>query len=1009
MQRIVRTRTFVARLRRARRAAVCAACLVGLLGAVANAAADEPHKFNIPAQDLASALRAFGAASDEQVLFSNALVSGLHSSELIGKYTVDVALDILLKGSGLHAERTPAGVLLIRASKPDTTSSTPEISRAEALALELTEVVVTGSHIRRSADEVGIAPVTVYDRAEIERSGALNMESFVGRMTQSAPDANQQTPNFTNPTAGRTTANLHGLGSGATLVLLNGRRLSRTGQGIGFDAVDLSSIPLAATERVEVLSTGASAIYGADAIGGVFNVITRKNYDGLSFSTQYGNTTDTDVGERNFQLTGGHAGTLGGKHYNVMFSGEAYLRNALAARDRPYTASTDYSSSGGINLTPLTLNTVPLLFRRNIGGGAGTVYTLNGPSGVPLPGNTSAVDAIPANQNGIGLTRAAFQSDSTPLTNALAEAPLYTTLLPSEQRYSGLLSAELDLSAGFNLFADGYFSTMRAVIEGAPAYASTGITNNVLVPAGNPFNPFGQPVYVSKAFDELGPTRIDQEVRSEHVTLGLRGDVSSWSDWEYEFAATGDRSVLDREGDPFAISFAAGTPAAAAINSTDPNTALNVFADGRSDPDARTVALLRSLLGRQTYEETSEILAYEYKMDGPIATLPAGQVKMAIGAEYREELAEFNQFSPAARVTSLTNDNTPQRHASAAYIETDVPLISRTQQVPLVHELRMSAAGRFDQDSIFDKGVFSPELGLLWRPVADLAIRGSYGEGYKVPNLNALYSPVANQTVTSTPPLVDPVTGASVGTYNATTGGNVDLQPEESRSFSAGFIVEPRALSGFSASFDYGHIDYIHKAITPLAQTVLDSIPDRVTRDPVTNAITALDLRALNLDSVRAEFIDSKWMYQLDLRSAGRLNLQINGTYNLSFEQNASGKSTQLVDNYAGYPRLRTVGQVFWSRHGLTIGTTANYTASTVNSLTPTASRPKRIESSCIFDLQASYDFGGRWSPITRGANVRIGALNVFNSVPPSTNGDGGYYRIDPRQRVVYVALKKDF
>lgn len=290
------------------------------------------HQLDIPAQDLGAALRAFSAAANEQVLFSREIVAGKHSARLKGEYSTNEALEALLKGSGLKAERTPSGVLLIRAAEegqsaapvsktnldvtPFRLAQIPSSSSAanadgmqqgdrhgehqpasERTALE--EIVITGTHIRGAVETA--SPIRIFSREDIEQAGASSVGQFIQMLPQNFSGhtvemtATAVGPGLRDDRVNATGASLRGLGSDATLVLINGRRIA-PGNTSG-DFVDLSMIPLNAIERIEIVSDGASAIYGADAVGGVVNIILTRKFDGAESHVRYGAVSTGDRNE----------------------------------------------------------------------------------------------------------------------------------------------------------------------------------------------------------------------------------------------------------------------------------------------------------------------------------------------------------------------------------------------------------------------------------------------------------------------------------------------------------------------------------------------------------------------------------------------------------------------------------------------------------------------------------------------------------------------------------------
>ena len=320
-----------------------------------HAAQADPRPFDIRSQDLGSALSEFARQSGQEILFAPELVAGKVSVALRGTLEPLDALKALLEGTGLTFRRTPGGAILI--DRPDPASSSSAVpanappsayldseraasgaaveTAEDAAAIRLGEILVTGSHI--SGAEQGAAPLIKITREDIRRSGYATVDQLIESLPQNFGAGASQDTIGTDSSVGNNgfgnAINLRGLGPGTTLVLVNGRRI--TGAGNSGQFVDVSMIPLSAVERVEVLTDGASAIYGSDAVGGVVNFILREDYDSAESTLRAGQVTDGDLSEYQFaQSLGGDWGGGG-----AMLAYEYYEREPLDARDREFAAS----------------------------------------------------------------------------------------------------------------------------------------------------------------------------------------------------------------------------------------------------------------------------------------------------------------------------------------------------------------------------------------------------------------------------------------------------------------------------------------------------------------------------------------------------------------------------------------------------------------------------------------------------------------------------------------------
>lgn len=984
-------------------------CLCAVLGF----AAEARKNFNLPAGEAEQTLRQFSTQSGVQVIFPTREVTGIRTNSVKGELSTEEALDAMLVGTRLVAVRDPkTGTLTIRREATLTDAEKNVASRrAEAAAangaatratdgvrdgvVEMDRYEVTGSRIRRDPQEMGANPVFVYTRAEIERSGALSIADFTNRLPQNTDDlAGLNTGFVTSATGARTTVNLRGLGNGTTLILINGRRLPKTGQGFNTDNYDLSSIPLAAVERIEVLTDGASAIYGSDAIAGVINIITRRDFSGTEVALQYGNTFHTDAGEVGVSVSTGFAR----EKFSAFLSATYRKRNSFGNDARPYTATANFRSSGGRD------------GRFDYYGGAGTVTT---DSFDPLPGLETETAGIPPNQNGRALTPADFVPFDG-VSERLDWAPYLDSAVASTLE-SVRGSFEYDLSPRLKPFFDAAFSLDRNIHRGPPP------TTSIFVPGDNPFNPFGVDVWVDKTFYELGRSRAEFESRNVQLTAGARGEL--FGDWRYEAAGSYVRNAADTTTP---LPDWLGDTLTPFIETTDASRAVNLFGDGRTT-QPNSAGLLESAIGLRDYTEVSEVSGFDVRADGTVLQLPTGDLRLALGAEYREEKIAFaeNDTTGAGFIGVDTNVD---RQNSSAYAELLVPLVQPARALPLVHSFELQLAGRLDRYPGFGEQ-FSPKFSARWRPFKSLMLRGSFGEGFKVPNLYSLERPFATNNLRLSPsrPFTDPVRGDPITQFVLVTqGGNPGLLAERSESTSFGFVYAPTFASGLSVSADYFHVDFQDKVVHFVAALdVLTYFPGRITRGAPTAAdtaaglpgrITALDLRAVNMARSETRGVDVSVMYDR-ATDAGHWTLRLEGTRMFSFEDQATLSAPRR--ERAGtliYPKWRANASLFWKKDPYEAGIRARYihdSAQAFTGLIP--SFPARIDAAQEYDLFVAYDFGthgegtSRWRNYLRNTRVSVDIINVLDTEPPNTNGAGGYAHLDPRQRRFTLTLRKTF
>ncbi len=320
-----------------------AGAAVLVLGFLAGSAQAQERSvaFNIPAESLSKALRDYGRAADRQLIFTEDLVGARRAPAIVGNLSADDALGRILAGSGLTWRTTASGgVMIVREANPR--PQIPAVTGGDEPVSQIDAVIVTGTHIRGGNQ---VSPIIEVGRLDIERGGFLdigqalrnqpvnfgggvNPETFAGNVTQDGAGNN----GFHS-----SSANLYGLGSGATLTLLNGRRLPPVGQGV---SVDLALVPLVAVDRIEVLADGASAIYGADAVAGVVNIITRRSYNGAEARLRYGGAQGGLETKSGSFITGGAIGGLDGV-FGIERLEQSGLATAARAASRDHAQPTD--------------------------------------------------------------------------------------------------------------------------------------------------------------------------------------------------------------------------------------------------------------------------------------------------------------------------------------------------------------------------------------------------------------------------------------------------------------------------------------------------------------------------------------------------------------------------------------------------------------------------------------------------------------------------------------------
>jgi outer membrane receptor protein involved in Fe transport len=887
-------------------------------------------------------------------------------------------------------------------AEPAQESPFPDTAEAE-------RVVVTGTNINVS-DSPPFVPETLFNREAVERSGSRSLGDFFQSLPQNSGPTFTENQNESLAPGGAAVA-LRGLGPDATLVLINGRRVAPypfAQNGITA-FVDLNSIPLAAIRQIDILRDGASAIYGTDAIAGVVNVRFLEKYDGAMVTVGYGNTTDTDTSEYRASLITGFSDERRGTE--LVLVADYFHREALFQTDRYFSRSIDQRRQGGSSFLSSVAN-------------PGTVFD-------PVTGDPLRV---PANSDGTPEV-----SEFTPVRNRFDRAP-FQPLVPETERFGFTTRAKVRLAPAVDLFTEfGYRNTFTTQqLSPAPI---EGDVENISVPAANPFNPFGADVLFRYRVTEAGP-RVD-EIDSDffRAVAGLNIDLPGR--WDLETALLFSQTNTEVHG----FNNLSRSAVLAALADTNPATSFNVFGAGNN---VNNPATIQSFLVTTTREGKSTLFGTDAKMNGPLFSLPAGDLLTAFGMEFRHEDLEdhFDPFSASGGVIDLNSTSASgDRDIVAGFAEFYAPIISNAMAIPGIHKLEAQFALRGENYSDFGSTV-NPKIGLAWQPVPDwLLVRGSWSTGFRAPSLvqSSTGSLTFSQELRDTTRFA--VTGAPEDesqSLQILSGGNPNLDSEDSRNFSTGFVLTPPVLPGVTLSADYFHIEIENSIASLDPQFILDNegdFPGLVVRAPPSAGDIALGIPGdvllintsfQNLGFIQVQGIDASLEYITPKTSAGSFTFRIDGAYMLSFEQQSSeGQPVrELVGTFAR-PQFRGRAQAGWRIGGFEAIATFHYIDSYED-----LPADRTVDYSTTVDLLLEYRFAKAEKRVTptdnkadsgknivesitqtprsrwlEGLAVRAGVRNLFDDPPPFANNTAGYPvpLEDPRQRFVFIDIEKKF
>lgn len=951
-------------------------------------------EFNIPPQALGSALLIFAKQAEVQVSVSTTVIAGMKTPGVVGKFTPSVALTRLLVETDLRfstvGERTYAvaeekasdNAQPSQAPSPPTEASTSPATPAAASvgtaegakkknpgndandelnAVELGDLVVTGTYIRR-AEPVGGQLITI-ERADIDRSGFSTTQDVIRALPQNfggGPSEDTQLGLEASTNAAKSTAlNLRGLGAGATLVLVNGRRLAVAGSEGTF--TDVSSIPLSAVERIEILTDGASAMYGSDAVGGVVNFILHKDYRGAETQLQLGSVTEGSLNEQQLGQALGTAWDSGGAYLSY----EYYQRDSLPAADRALAANSDLTSLGGDDFSSIEGN----------------------------PGNIIAggeIWAVPRGQDGRSLQPADFVAGTFNLQN-LNEG---RDLLPEQRRHSAFGAISQALGPSAEIFLESLYAQRDADTKLA------GLPLTLLVPSSNPFyvNPTGDVADIDvpyNFFDDLGPRTFSVEVKTSSTALGVTYDPGK--NWRTTLVATyGVENVRQSQGN--SVDFNA---LVTALADPDPATAFNPFGDG-SFTNPATLEAIRTDVSFRT---DSVLRSANFIATGPLLRLPGGELSLAIGADHRQQ--SFESLSTTVNGASGADFD---RRTSAFFSEVVAPLIGQENRRSGLEQLEVSLAGRYDNYDDFGSTT-NPKFSARWSPVNGLVLRGTWGTSFKAPNLADLDETNNGSFIF---PMPDPLAPSGESPTLFWFGKNADLTEETATTWTLSTKLVPPSLPGFSVELSYYNIEYEDRIQE--APFVLSFLTDEqryaaiVTRNPtaeeravvcsrstffgdpadcLSSPIAAIiDARTNNTSIVKNTGIDLLGSYSFDT-DVGRFDLDMNATYALDYSQRQTptAPKVELLDRVNNPVRFRARSSLSWSRLGFSTAAFLNYSDSYHDNL----SVPNRkIDSWVTADIQLSYETDAAQSQWSRGISVALTVRNLLDEDPPFVNNGAG-------------------
>jgi iron complex outermembrane recepter protein len=1023
-----------------------------------------PMRFDIPAQQLPGALLKFSQQSGIQVTSPGQLLEGKQTNGVVGTFLPGDALALLLTDTALIFEVVDGTTVVITGatsgaqrkglqrvsnsatSALDATGAPPMMlaqatqgasgqgarapspaqdlpaTQQAAQSEKLAEVVVTGSMIARINGETAL-PVQVLKREDLQRTGATNVEDLFHGISSASSSGSTVAANATGTLTGAiSTISLRGLGSARTLVLINGKRASVYGGGsIGpaGSSVDIGAIPVSAIERVEILKDGASAIYGSDAIAGVVNFILRSNFQGIDASVTGGTPTEHGGGQEERVSAFAGKGDLAQDHYNIGLGLDFEHTNALMGSSRSFASR--YNPTYGNDLTS------SFAFPANVAvPGKGTRNPL-----VPQCGPYSLADANFPTQ---------CRFDNSP----------YDSLEPETKKVSVSLNGHLSVAGSNQLYTEDSFAQLKTtttvqpvplsyqnpMIAGDPyiAYlanllatqyptyknpAVTPGTGAFLLPPSSPYYPSafaassgitGQPLNLIYRDFANGLRNTEDTANTLRLVVGLKGTAASW---DY------DTSVLYSEVKVHE-DLLSGFPLFSRIMPLLDTGTINPFGV-TADPAALAAARASEFTG-QDFESRTSVTSLSARASRDLLMLPNGPFSMAAGAEVRRETFKYD---PAAAIQ--TGDIAGQGNQLAESAARNVESAFLEFSADVAKGLELDAAVRYDNYQNIGNTV-NPKLSLRYQPAERVLMRAAAGSGFRAPSLTDLYaSQAASVTANGTrDPIQCPVFSANNPScsfqFTTITGGNPNLTPEKSRTYTLGLVFEP--VREVSLDLDAFWIDLRNQivvgglsyaTILQNAQTATQ-YASFITRNAAGD-IVAISQTNANLFKSSVSGLDFDLKYGLSLGQFGRLTLLGDGTYfNRFVTQNSNGTWTNQVDrgltSFGGViARFRYAASAVYQVGGWGLSITQYYQKGYHDVPSSVTLVPRDVAPYTLYDAQVFYEG-------LQSFKFTVGGRNLLNQAPPYANYAGsannfiGGYDItygDPRGRFFYGTVTYSF
>ncbi|WAC74364.1 TonB-dependent receptor [Roseateles sp. SL47] len=901
-------------------------------------------------------------------------------------------------------------------------------AHAQEQTQQLERIEITGSSIKRFANE-GSLPVQIVSQEDIKASGATNVADLVQRLPAMQGFTIGDISIGSN-SGGIVTASLHGIGESYTLVLVNGRRIAPTGSG---SRINLNSIPMSAIERVEVLTDGASALYGSDAIAGVVNFVLKRNQQGGNVTVNYSNPIGNGATSANASITYG-LGNLDQDGYSVVATYRRDDQQRMRSGDRAFsrTAYVPFSYNGKNYVYDRTSTSADpanasVTFKRL----AGETTTLGAYSFNPyLQANGTCA---PNNVYSLSNTIAAGSTSKTGTANCAYDFVSSIDVYPESTRDSFFVSGEAKINDNFKVFSDVIFTRtdLIARIAANPVPIAISTTSPLYTKYVAPYLTAAQQAHVDTVTanyraNDFGTRDSETITDGKHIAVGTEGSIG---DWDVNASLTWSQNSLNEK-------YIGGYFKATEFNNLINSGQLDPFVPSGNQSAATQKLIDDSIYNGSIRKASTTLKGVNVGASGTIFNLPAGEVKLGTGADFRNY--HYKQTPSADAVNGVIYAFS----ANPAYdLERDNYGVFGELVIPVIKDLEVNAALRYDtiskiKDALNARNFGSDESATTYKLSARykvnnaVLVRGSYGTGFKAPDMLDIAQPLVTNGVTAASydcPFPGDGSGsapckAGKSQYTQLSGGNEKLKPEKSKQQTLGIRFDP--TKNFGASVDYWKVK-LTDAVSAVSADQAFADPEKYASlfttyqlPAETNKYYAFMALSTNIGQAVYKGLDWQIEGRLPVEGLGKLTTTINGTYMIKSEYTMPGTDDVFTSSLGKYGVDATVvfRNVLKASFALDTGKVtnmlrANYRSGykditqTVRDLSTGKNTTVQLDvpEYITFDYQGTY----RWS---KALELRLGITNLTNEAPPLTlrNSSGHQVGYDPRYasplgRTVYV------